>query len=105
MEIAVGLLLDLSKAFDTVNHHILLGELEQYGVRGTPLSWITSYLRIHTQTVQFQHKTHNNINILSSPRSINCDIPQESILGPCLFILYIDDPPLALRLLHTHIIC
>ena len=92
-EVASGIFLDLSKAFDTVNHKILLQKLENYGIREIALSWVTSYLNNRKQFVQF-----NTVN--SSENIIKCGIPQGSILGPLLFILYINDISNASNLLR-----
>ena len=82
--INISVFLDLKKAFDTVDHGILLAKLTKYGVAGTSLRWFTSYLTSRKQyCVLNGHK--------SSLKTVHCGIPQGSCLGPLLFILYVND--------------
>ena len=81
-----GIFLDLSKAFDTLDHNIILYKLSHYGIRGTALDWFRHYLTDRNQYVSFG-------NHRSSLNRISTGVPQGSILGPLLFILYINDLP------------
>ena len=83
-EFAICILIDFRKAFDTVEHNILLQKLYHYGFRGNALQWFNSYLSNRQQYVNYN-------NTSSDMKLITCGIPQGSILGPLLFLLYIND--------------
>ena len=89
-EFCIGIFIDLSKAFDTLNHEILLKKLEFYGVRGLPNNLLRNYLTNRQQYVQFSNRT-------SEMNTISCGVPQGSILGPLLFLLYVNDMPLVCK--------
>ena len=81
-----AIFLDLKKAFDTVNHGLLLNKLKKFGIRGTELNWFKSYLSNRMQSVKVGSS-------LSNLKSIDIGIPQGSILGPLLFIIFVNDLP------------
>ena len=83
-KVLVGVFLDLKKAFDTVDHTILLDKLYKYGVRGNILNWFKSYLSNRKQYVNW-HGSNSEIE------TVSCGVPQGSIFGPLLFILYVND--------------
>ena len=76
----IALFMDLSKAFDTIDHNILLHKLYNYGIRGIVWSWIKSYLSNRQQYVSID-------DVISPISHINCGVPQGSILGPLLFFI------------------
>ena len=82
--LVAGVFIDLEKAFDTVNHKILLDKLSHYGISGSALAWFTSYLNNRYQRVSLDGN-------LSDYRQIECGVPQGSILGPLLFLIYLND--------------
>ena len=85
-EYVIGVFLDFSKAFDTVDNGILLDKLFHYGIRGCAYNWFASYLSNRKQFVSYN-------GVQSKKQTIECGVPQGSILGPLLFLVYINDLP------------
>ena len=84
-----AIMLDLKKAFDTVNHQILLKKLSCYGIRGIPLTWIKNYLSNREQFVTIKDKAGQYV--VSQMKEVKIGVPQGSVLGSILFSLYIND--------------
>ena len=82
--LAIGVFVDFQKAFDTVNHQILLRKLQHYGIRGTSNAWFESYLMKRRQSVAIN-------GTMSETAFTKHGVPQGSVLGPLLFLIYIND--------------
>jgi hypothetical protein len=92
-KLPVSIFMDLSKAFDTLDHKILLYKLNYYGFHDKSLHLLRSYLTNRRQYVEYD-------NVMSDYLNITCGVPQGSILGPLLFIIYINDLPSAVKLFN-----
>ena len=93
---ACCMFLDFAKAFGTVNHNILLQKLNAYGVRGIVHDWFKSYLTDRKQMVKLS-------NIFPESKTIMCGVPQGSVLGPLLFLIYVNDMYISTNKLDFHL--
>ena len=92
---ACGFYVDFIKAFDTVNHHLLLDKLAHYGVRGIENNWFKTYLTNRKQHVTVSGQKSDNA-------LIEFGVPQGSVLGPLLFLIYINDLNQAIKFRRLH---
>ena len=93
--IGCGAFVDIQKAFDTVDHQILLAKLSHYGIRGVLNGWFKSYLSNRSQYVSI-----NGYD--SGLAATNCGVPQGSVIGPLLYLLYINDLNQAVKFCKVH---
>ena len=90
-----GIFVDLQKAFDTVEHDILLTKLEHYGVRGLVNDWFKSYLSDRKKFVSINGRDSNLVSVLYG-------VPQGSVFGPLLFLIYINDLNQTIKVCKVH---
>ena len=92
----IGIIIDLEKAYDILNHKLLLEKLFYYGIRGSTILWLRSYLTHRKQYIEICRSDSRNMRVniyRSSYMEINQVVPQGSVLGLLLFLLYINDLP------------
>ena len=89
-ELVGVLLVDFRKAFDLVDHNILLKKLKLYKLNQVTLNWFSSYLSDRKQIVSFKNNT-------SEQKTVKCGVPRGSILGPLLFLMFLNDLPLHIK--------